>query len=785
MGLVVKAGLDALGMKPHWICHSGLGRFPPVAVMAVINEEDNLHQDKDPAGPYLDSEDNDDDDVDSNHSGDLTETDSDADDDQDLDDIEQEDKPANYQNRKKEYLLGDTYMKQLTKDMDMVNKKLMLSSAHRADFNQRRDQANAQYESDGSRQLKALLSGHGIRWGIQAKRWEQMWEAHELIQEMQSLPTNTQGYLLNSFLRDCQFAQGIASSAITPSQLQSSYPGQIPPQANVYEQREEHLTSFTPTPTRLSHDTQTDLAPTTFHLESIDSGNKEPPIDPTLDQATLAMLKSGDTKSYSSPLPNFDIIKHLQNPHVQPLITPALKPAVELGSIEQPVEPAAELGSIEPPVEPEVKVTSAQKSPQPRNTKKAKRSQPTPSHADPKPVPPDAASKPQVRKRKVPPSPDRAAKPQGRKRKGPTPDPALKPQSRPRKLPKGWVELDPSEAPLGANVKEPITERENCQNCKAGPTLPPKVTTRRQAAAAKQEPGLVPSATSSTNHLPSPRPDTTSQTKHKAKKLAKKNVKQVEEENEIEAAILKKWPFMDDLPQYILPFIKNATNVPKDGLRAFSAVAVSLGQTPDQAPTVRTALLNHLHSRYEWYADNMPKFAVNFDLKRIELILGSTSLTASIEDWFPMPMGGYLIANTYHRPLIYYSGSDANSKLMLPCFDSLNDQYQPIVMGYIEDSHYISLELEWKYNLPVPFVHPDWLEVCDPRAANWYTKYEKHITVFLDLKWQREWIANRDGTFTRRPPVEIDDEEDDLEVSSESDFREAMLKTENGNTDQL
>ncbi|KAH9808298.1 hypothetical protein DFH28DRAFT_1113366 [Melampsora americana] len=144
----------------------------------------------------------------------------------------------------------------------------------------------------------------------------------QLIQEMQSLPMNTQAYLLNSFLRDCRFAQGITSSAITPSQLQSPYPGPIPPQANVYEQGEEHLTSFTPTLTRSSHDTRTDLAATTSHLESIEtglieSGSKEPPIDPTLDQATLAMLTSGDSKSCKCKNFSFKVyLNHMYSPNL-------------------------------------------------------------------------------------------------------------------------------------------------------------------------------------------------------------------------------------------------------------------------------------------------------------------------------------------------------------------------------------------------------------------------------------------------------------------------------------
>jgi hypothetical protein len=104
---------------------------------------------------------------------------------------------------------------------------------------------------------------------------------------MQSLPTNTQAYLITSFLRDCRFAKGIASSAITASdQLPMASPALPHTPAHEYEQAEDdqHLPTFNlPTPTR---STKKDSA----LLE-------EPTIDPTLDQATLAMLTTGDTKS--------------------------------------------------------------------------------------------------------------------------------------------------------------------------------------------------------------------------------------------------------------------------------------------------------------------------------------------------------------------------------------------------------------------------------------------------------------------------------------------------------
>ncbi|EGG06873.1 uncharacterized protein MELLADRAFT_56080 [Melampsora larici-populina 98AG31] len=75
-------------------------------------------------------------------------------------------------------------MKQLTNDMDTVNKKLTRSSGHRADFNRHRARANVQLKANKLPALKALLSGHGIRWGIRAERWERMWACRDLIDQV-------------------------------------------------------------------------------------------------------------------------------------------------------------------------------------------------------------------------------------------------------------------------------------------------------------------------------------------------------------------------------------------------------------------------------------------------------------------------------------------------------------------------------------------------------------------------------------------------------------------------
>jgi hypothetical protein len=184
-------------------------------------------------------------------------------------------------------------------------------------------------------------------------------------------------------------------------------------------------------------------------------------------------------------------------------------------------------------------------------------------------------------------------------------------------------------------------------------------------------------------------------------------------------------------------------------------------------------MAEHLHSAYDWYDVNIPKISIDYNAERIAQILDSKDLTPGPDDWFPMPVGGYIIANTYHRPVIFYSHSDAASALIFPCFTARDPQYriEPIVIAIINSNHFISLKLNYTPDMPVPYVHPDWNHVRLEVAKSWSLVFLRCTTVYMTLKWQREWIKHQDGTVTKRPPVQLDteDEENDDQENTDTD----------------
>ncbi|KAH9810873.1 hypothetical protein DFH28DRAFT_1131712 [Melampsora americana] len=220
----------------------------------------------------------------------------------------------------------------------------------------------------------------------------------------------------------------------------------------------------------------------------------------------------------------------------------------------------------------------------------------------------------------------------------------------------------------------------------------------------------------------------------------------------IEEIVLKDWPFMKTVPRYIFPFVRSATDVPGDGLCAFSSISVSIGGTSQEAPEVRKQMSLHVQSKYDWYKTNCPIIGNStFDIGRIQSILDLTELTAPPELWFPMPMGGYIIANTYNCPVVFYSPHDASSSLIFPTFSNPKDHPDttPIVLAFINKGHFIALELIWNFTPPIPPVHPEWQAMRDPIAQDWSLRYQDEIRRFQELKWQREWEANQSA-----PPVD-------------------------------
>lgn len=202
---------------------------------------------------------------------------------------------------------------------------------------------------------------------------------------------------------------------------------------------------------------------------------------------------------------------------------------------------------------------------------------------------------------------------------------------------------------------------------------------------------------------------------------------------------------------YLYPFLKNVIDVPPDGLCAFSSIAVSLGQTPDQATTIRRELEQEILSRYEWYEKNIPNFCIDYNIKKILKILQNPKRTAGRALWLPMPGASTIIANTYQQPVLFYTNNLVATMLAFPSFSPPTSDIRPIILAHVNSNHFVSLDLSLEPTLPIPHLDPEWPLLHDKSADAWNGIYSSNVEIFKTLAkdirtaQKIEWAKSRAG----------------------------------------
>lgn len=220
-----------------------------------------------------------------------------------------------------------------------------------------------------------------------------------------------------------------------------------------------------------------------------------------------------------------------------------------------------------------------------------------------------------------------------------------------------------------------------------------------------------------------------------------------------------------DLPRYLFPFIKNATDVPGVGLCSFAALAVSLGRSPDAAPEVRAEILQAVNSRLDWWKKHIP-IITTYAMDHLLSILDRDALTAPSSLWLPMPLGAILAANTFNRAVVYYTSADVSARFCVPYFTKFSTALAPIAIGFVGNCHFISLELDWEdTNLPVPHLDVHWKESHTTIADGWGDLLKPNRVLFrtqAKIRSLQDDIARgikRDGATVCAISVSSDDNE--------------------------
>ncbi|CAG8787707.1 23313_t:CDS:2 [Dentiscutata erythropus] len=149
-------------------------------------------------------------------------------------------------------------------------------------------------------------------------------------------------------------------------------------------------------------------------------------------------------------------------------------------------------------------------------------------------------------------------------------------------------------------------------------------------------------------------------------------------------------------------------------------------------------------SSYKLYEANLPKFmrehvSAYFNSHYIQLflekekeyndILFTTQWEAGScgkEHWMSMPSFGYVIANTFQRPVHYFS--KYISLTFLPDNTPLNRNISIAFIYVLESQHFVAIKL--KPNVPVPPIANGWEKICAKSCKIWENLFLERIARF-------------------------------------------------------
>ncbi|CAG8844811.1 15738_t:CDS:2, partial [Gigaspora margarita] len=179
-----------------------------------------------------------------------------------------------------------------------------------------------------------------------------------------------------------------------------------------------------------------------------------------------------------------------------------------------------------------------------------------------------------------------------------------------------------------------------------------------------------------------------------------------------------------NFPKFMQEHVLAYFDVVGDGNCGFRAVAVSIEKNEDYWPNIRKLIYNELCTRKSHYIQLFVEKE-----KEYNDVLCTTQWEASScgkEHWMSMPSFGYVIANTFQRPVHYFS--KYISLTFLPDNTPLNRNTSIAFIYVLERQHFVAVKL--KPNVPVPPIANGWEKICAKSCKIWKNLFLERIARF-------------------------------------------------------
>lgn len=179
------------------------------------------------------------------------------------------------------------------------------------------------------------------------------------------------------------------------------------------------------------------------------------------------------------------------------------------------------------------------------------------------------------------------------------------------------------------------------------------------------------------------------------------------------------------LPKWLSPFIKTLQGVKIDAHSGYRAITISLGKPEKDHLLIRKQLSAEIISHPNTYSDRVCEALMGCSrLECIQQIEGNDpSVTVNDKGGFISGMAA-IVANTFDRPVLYYSSNIKSCTTTYPYRTKLND-HPPVQISYL-DGHHIAITLQTQQDLiPFPPVCKTWSRHHELQADSWNQRFPK------------------------------------------------------------
>lgn len=191
------------------------------------------------------------------------------------------------------------------------------------------------------------------------------------------------------------------------------------------------------------------------------------------------------------------------------------------------------------------------------------------------------------------------------------------------------------------------------------------------------------------------------------------------------------------IPAHLKRVLKTYVNVLRDGHCGFRAISISLGRSEDDWAWVRAEMLKDLNLRSDFYKallDDM--ISMSFDEVRTRLDTTLKSVAGKREFWLTMPGFIGIIANTFNRPVLFYSTQPKQERVCYPYFSEINNNPPITFLGH--GDHFYSLDLDFSFKkFPIPRICPTWRRYktkVDSANIAWADKFHDSNDLYPEKK---------------------------------------------------